>query len=54
MKKTSNYQIEKVQPQGVAQLLLDFFATFSLALLIKVLLTKKRVQYDYVKSQMKD
>ena len=37
MKNTNNFQIAKVQPQGVAQHLLNFFANFSLALLIKVL-----------------
>ena len=39
MKKGNNFQIEKVQPQGVAQRLFDFFANVSLVLLIK----KKRV-----------
>ena len=41
MKKANNFQTAEVQPQSVAQLLLDFFANFSLALLIKVLLIKK-------------
>ena len=33
--------MSNVQPQGVVWLLLNFFANFSLALLIKVLLLKK-------------
>ena len=41
MKKVNNFQIANVQPQGVPLLLLIFFANFSLALLIKVLLIKK-------------
>ena len=35
MEKVNNFQIAKVQPQSVAYLLLDFFANFSRALLIK-------------------
>ena len=34
-KKGNNFQEAKVQPRGVAQFLLDFFANFSLVLLIK-------------------
>ena len=41
MKKVNNFQVAKVEPQGDAKLLLDFFANFSLVLLIKVLLIKK-------------
>ena len=40
-KNVNNFQIAKVQPQGFAQHLLDFFANFSLALLIKLLPMKK-------------
>ena len=43
MKNVNNFQIAKVQAQGVAKHLLDFFASFSLALLVKVLLIKKSV-----------
>ena len=43
MKKANNFQIAKVHRQGVASLLINFFANFSMALLIKVLLKKKRV-----------
>ena len=43
LKNVDNFQITKVQPQRVPQHLLDFFANFSLALLIKVLLIKKSV-----------
>ena len=43
IKKVNNFQTAKVQPQGVAQFLLDFFANFRLVLLIKVLLIKKCV-----------
>ena len=44
MKKANNFQkIAQVQHEGVAQLLLDFFANFSLAFLMYVLLIKKRV-----------
>ena len=43
LKNVDNFQIIKVQPQRVAQHLLDFFVNFSLALLIKVLLIKKSV-----------
>ena len=46
MKKANNFQKPKVQPQGVAQLLLDFFANFSLPLLTKVLLIKKSVLWS--------
>ena len=41
MKNLNNFQVAKVQPQVAAQQLLNFFASFSLALLIKVLLIKK-------------
>ena len=41
MKNMNNSQIAKVYPQDVAQYLLDFFANFSLALIIKVLAIKK-------------
>ena len=37
------FQLAKVQPQDVAEHLLDFFANFSLALLLKLLLIKKRL-----------
>ena len=49
MKKANNFQMANVKPQGVAYLLLSLsFSSFSLALLIKVLLIKKRVSYtDY-------
>ena len=45
MKKTNDFQIAKVQSQGVAYLLLNFFASFSLVLLnyISVAYKKKRV-----------
>ena len=44
LKKVNNFQMANVQPQGVAQHLYNFFAAnFSLALVIKVLLIKKRV-----------
>ena len=43
IKNVNNFQIANVQPQGVALHLLDFFASFSLTVLIKVLLIKKRV-----------
>ena len=43
MKNANNFQTAKVQPQGVALHLLDFCASFSLTLLIKVLLIKTRV-----------
>ena len=38
MKNVNNVQIEKLQSKGFASHLLDFFANFNLALLIKVLL----------------
>ena len=41
MKNVNNRQMTKIQLQGVAQHLLNFFANFILALLIKVLLIKK-------------
>ena len=41
MKKPHNFLIPKVQPQHVVQLLLNFFANFSLVLLTKVLLINK-------------
>ena len=41
MNKVNNFQTAKIQPQGVAYLLLDFFANFSLLLVIKVLHIKK-------------
>ena len=43
MKKANNFQIAKFEPQGVVYPLLNFFATFSLVLLIKVLLIQKSV-----------
>ena len=43
MKKANNFLTAKVQPQGIASLLLVFFSNFILALHIKVLLIKKRV-----------
>ena len=43
IRNANNFQIAKVQPQSIAQHLLNVFAIFSLALLIKVLLIKKRV-----------
>ena len=43
MKKANNFQIAKVQPQGVAYCLLNFFANFSLVLLIKALLIQTSV-----------
>ena len=43
MKNVNNFQIAKVQLQGVAYHLLDFLANISLALLTKVLLVKKGV-----------
>ena len=43
MKKGNSFQMAEVQPQGVTQFLLDFFVNFSLVLLIKMLLIKKRV-----------
>ena len=42
MKKANNFQIEKVQSQGVAYPLLNFFANFNLTLLIKVLLIQEK------------
>ena len=41
MKKANNFQKAKVQPQGIAYVLVNFFAKFKLTLLIKVLLIKK-------------
>ena len=46
MKKVNNFQVAKVQPQGVAKHLFIFFPNFNLAFLIKVLLIKKSV-YSY-------
>ena len=43
MKNENNIQVANVQSQSVAQHFLDFFANFSLALLIKVLLIKENV-----------
>ena len=43
MKKANNFQIAKVQPQGVTSLLLNFFASFSQMLLVKELPIKKHV-----------
>ena len=45
MKKANDFQIAKVQFQGVVSLLLNFFASFSLVLLNykSVAYTKKRV-----------
>ena len=48
MKKENNFQLAKVQPQSVAQLLLDFFfANFGWRCLYKVLLIKKSVQCTF-------
>ena len=44
MKNVNNFKISKVQPQGVAQHLVNFFTNFSLALLIKVLFMQKSMQ----------
>ena len=52
MEKKNNFQIAKDQPQGVAYLLLNFFANFSLVLLIKVLLVKKTFNDSYVKLEL--
>ena len=41
MKKANNSQIAKAQPQGVAQLLLNFLPISVWHLVIKVLLIKK-------------
>ena len=41
LKNVNKFEIRKVQHQFVAYHLLDFFANFSQALLIKVLLIKK-------------
>ena len=41
MKKANNFQMMKVKPQGVALLLLNFFANFRLAFHIEALLIKK-------------
>ena len=41
MKKANNFQIAKAQPQGVAQLLLNFLPISVWHLVIKVLLMKK-------------
>ena len=43
MKKANSFQKVKVQPKGAAWLLLKFFTNFSLPLLIRVLLIKKRI-----------
>ena len=48
MKKPNNFQIAKVQPQGLISFCLVFFANFSLALLIKVLVMKKHVYLNDV------
>ena len=44
MKNVNSFQIAKVHPYGLAQHLLDFFPNFSVAMLRKVLLIKKRVR----------
>ena len=41
-KNMNNFQIAKLQHQGVPQHLLEFFANFSLALLLKVLLINNK------------
>ena len=43
MKKANNFQIAKVQPQGVVQLLLDFFCQFQPAVAYKSVPYKKSV-----------
>ena len=43
MKKANNFQIAKAQPQGVAQLLLNFLPISVWHLVIKVLLMKKSI-----------
>ena len=47
MKKANNIQKAKVQSQGVAYVLHDFFVNFNLVLLIKVLLIKKSVCFFF-------
>ena len=44
MKKANNFQVVKVQSQGLAQL---FFANFSMVFFIKVLLIKKVCNCKY-------
>ena len=41
MKKANNFQTAKIPYQGVAELLFDFFTSFSLVLLMKVLPIKR-------------
>ena len=46
MKKANNFQIAKVQPQGVVQPLLDFFCQFQPGVAYKgAAYIKKRVQH---------
>ena len=42
MNNTNSFRLSKVQHQGVAEHLLDFFVNFSQALLINVLLIRKK------------
>ena len=46
MKRVNNFHIAKVQPQGVAQHLLDFPGNFSLKLFIKSVAYEKSVRVD--------
>ena len=47
MKNANNLWTSKVQPQSIAQHLLNFFANFSLTLLIKVILIKNASSEAY-------
>ena len=53
MNNANIFQIAKVRRLGIAQLLLNFFANFSLMLIMNVLLIKKRV-FDYTKYSFKN
>ena len=45
MKNVNNFQVVKVQSQGVASICLIFFASFSMTLLMKMLLVNKMCVY---------
>ena len=54
MKNANSFHLSKVQPQGVAQHLLDFFSNFRLVLLMKVLLIRKKAcsKAYYIKASL--
>ena len=52
MKKANNFQTAKIPYQGVAELLFDFFTSFSLVLLMKVLPIKKGVYIKKLKTEV--